>query len=738
MSSAPEPAGVPEAQAERREDWRLLAGGVAALALAVLAVYWRALRGEFLWDDLLVVHRNPLVTGELGLGSIWFRTDFPLTNVAFWLEWLAWGDHTVGYHVVNLLLHATSAVLLWRVLRRLRIPAGWLAAMIFAVHPVCVASVAWIAELKNTLALTFYLLSILWYLRSDQQSKVQSLKSKVGSQESASSDTQHATRNTTEVPAPRPSPLAPRLLYWLSLLTFVLALLSKTSTVMLPVVLLGCAWWQRGRVGRLDWLRTSPFFALALAFGLMSVWFQAHGAMAGVAVQSEKFWGRLAGAGMALWFYLGKALLPLNLNMIYPRWKIEAAAPGSYLPLLLWCGVLAMGWGFRRSWARHVLFGLGCFTVTLFPVLGFFDMYFLALSRVSDHFAYLPLTALVALVAAGLDWALTRIFQAPVAPDGSRRELRCGENAPTAVGGYGPSANPVPWGMPRMRGMVLGLAGGGLVAGLAVLAAQRAQVFVSAEALWRDTLAKNPAAWCAHANLGWILAEQQKYDEARAHLVAALALKPDNAQAHSNLGRLLSLQGKFAEAEGQFQAAVRIKPKDAEIRRSYASALAEQGRKEEAVKQLKELLQLKPDTEARAQLATLLHRSGRFREAVAEYRQVLAAKPDQLEALNNLAWLLASCSDNAVREGMEAVRVAEQGCRLTEYKQAQMVGALGAAYAEAGRFTEAVAAAQKAIELARAGGDAQFAAVNEQLLSLYRTGRAYHQPPPTVSLPGAE
>jgi tetratricopeptide (TPR) repeat protein len=123
---------------------------------------------------------------------------------------------------------------------------------------------------------------------------------------------------------------------------------------------------------------------------------------------------------------------------------------------------------------------------------------------------------------------------------------------------------------------------------------------------------------------------------------------------------------------------------------------------------------------------------------VAEYRQVLAAKPDQLEALNNLAWLLASCSDNAVREGMEAVRVAEQGCRLTEYKQAQMVGALGAAYAEAGRFTEAVAAAQKAIELARAGGDAQFAAVNEQLLSLYRTGRAYHQPPPTVSLPGAE
>ena len=185
----------------------------------------------------------------------------------------------------------------------------------------------------------------------------------------------------------------------------------------------------------------------------------------------------------------------------------------------------------------------------------------------------------------------------------------------------------------------------------------------------------------------------------------------------------------------EFLAAVRLKPKDAEIRRSYASALAEQGRKEEAVKQLRELLQLKPDTEARVQLATLLYQTGKFGEAVAEYRQVLAAKPDQPEALNNLAWLLATSPDSAVRNGAEAVRFAEQGCRLTEYQQAQMLGTLAAAYAEAGRFTEAVATAQKAIELARAGGDARFAAVNEQLLKLYRAGKPYHEPPPTVSRP---
>ncbi len=530
--------------------------------------------------------------------------------------------------------------------------------------------------------------------------------------------------------------LPPR--YALSLLAFLLALLSKTSTVMLPVVLLGCAWWQRGRLSWRDWARTSPFFALALAFGLMSIWFQAHGAMAGVAVQHENFWGRLAGAGMALWFYLGKAVLPLHLNMIYPRWKINAAAPVSYLPLLLWCGLLAVCWGFRRNWGRHVLFGLGCFTVTLFPVLGFFDMYFLALSRVSDHFVYLPLTALVALAAAALDWALVRIPQAPVAADGSRRQLPSEENAPAAVGGYGLSSSGVQPAKPKVKSVFLGMAGGALVVALAALAMQRARVFVSEEALWRDTLAKNPAAWCAQANLGWILASQQKYDQARAHLEAALALKPDNAQAHSNLGRVLSLQGKFAEADQQFQAAVKLKPMDAEIRRSYAAALADQGRKAEAVNQLQALLQLKSDTEARLQLATLLYQTARFGEAVAQYRQVLAARPNEVEALSNLAWLLATCPDPAVRNGAEAVRVAERACRLTGYKEARTLGALAAAYAEAGRFDDAVSASQKAIELASADGNTRLAMIGRQLLVLFRAGKPYHEPSAPAARPATK
>lgn len=650
------------AAAHPSDRWRLILDA-ALLFLLTLAVYWPALRGQFVWDDRMLVHQNPLVTGELGLGTIWFRTDFPLTNIAFWAQWRLWGDHPGGYHIVNVLLHAVSALLLWRLLRRLRIPGGWLAAVIFTVHPLCVASVAWVSELKNALSLPFYLLSMLWFLESD-----------------ARRDQGYPTRAIRW--------------YLLSLAAFLLALLSKTSTVMLPVILLGCRWWQTRRITLRDLLRSGPFFALALALGLMSVWHQVYGAMAGSSVQTETFWGRLAGAGMALWFYLGKALAPLRLSMIYPRWTIDAAAPLSFLPLLLWVGGLGVCWRFRRGWGRHALFGLGCFTVSLLPLLGFLDMYFLALSRVSDHFAYLPLTAVVAMVGAGL----------------------------------------TVWLKPRAVRFI----GGTLVFGLCLLSAQRARVFETEEALWRDTLARNPAAWCAHANLGWILADQRKYDEAITHLEASLELRPNNAQAHCNLGRVLSLQGKFNEAQDHFLTALRLKPNDASIRRSYASALAEEGKKEAAVKQLREALRLHPDVEASLQLAAILCETGQLDEAVAEYRGVLATQPDKEDALSNLAWILAAGSDPTVRNGAEAVRLAERACRLTGFKQAQMVGVLAAAYAEAGRFTDAVAAAQKALELARVAGDTGSEAMHRRLQALYRAGRPYREPATPATGPGSK
>jgi Flp pilus assembly protein TadD len=643
-------------------DLRRFGPGAALIFLLAFAAYWPVLKGQFIWDDPLLVEKNPLVTHSLGLRSVWFQTDFPLTVVAFWLQWLCWGKSAVGYHTVNILLHAINSVLVWRVLTRLNVRGAWLAGAIFAVHPVCAASVAWISELKNTLSLPFYILSIWFYLRGD------------------SLNTQYGTRNTQHV------------WYALSLVSFLLALLAKTSTVMLPIVLLGCAWWLRGRVAKQDWLRTIPFFALALAFGLMSVWFQTHQTFTTGSVQTENFFGRLAGAGMAVWFYLGKALLPLNLNLIYARWQINAAAPISYLPILLLCAVFFRCWKFRRSWGRPVLFGFGFFIVNLFPVLGFFDMYFLTISRVSDHFQYLPLIGIVALIAGAIYCGVQRI---------------------------------------RANGAEL-LINATLIIALIFLTVQRAKVMATDETVWRDTLAKNPAAWSAHNNLACILAEQNKMDEAITHFVASLQLYPNNAQAHGNLGKALTQQNKFSEAEAHLRTAAALKPQEPEFHRSLAYALGGQGKTDEALAQLRQAADLDQSGGGRLELANMLHQLGRDREAVAEYHRALATQPFSVEVSNNLAWILATSADDSVRNGTEAVALAEKACQQTQNQDAMTMGTLAAAYAEVGRFAEAVRTADKAANLAAAAGDSRFATINTQLLQLYRAGKPYHEkaPPP--------
>jgi hypothetical protein len=257
----------------------------AALVAITFLAYLPAMRGGFIWNDDTFLTRNPLIKTPDGLRRLWFTTDppdyFPLTSTSLWLEWRLWGMNPAGYHVVNVLLHAVSAVLLWRVLKRLNAPGAWLAGLIFAVHPVNVESVAWITERKNTLAMVLYMASLLAYLKFDEDG-------------------------------------APRT-YALALGLFLLALLAKTSVIMLPAVLLLCAWWRRGGIERKDILRAIPFAALSGALALVTVWYQYHRAIAAEVVRTDGFLARTAGAGWAAWFYLYKALLPAKLCFVYPR-----------------------------------------------------------------------------------------------------------------------------------------------------------------------------------------------------------------------------------------------------------------------------------------------------------------------------------------------------------------------------------------------------------------------------------
>ncbi len=241
-----------------------------ALGIFTVIVYLPIFQGKFVIDDYRLITGNPMVKASDGLYRFWFTTDaldyYPLTSSLWWLEWRAWGNHATGYHVLNVLLHAANAILVWMVLRRLKIPGAWLAALVFAVHPVNVATAAWISEQKNTLSMLLAVVAALLWLRFYDEGRWR--------------------------------------WYGFSLAAFLLALLSKTAVVMLPVVLLGCVWWTRGRVRWRDVWCGVPFFVVSLVLGLITIWFQYHRAMGEAVVGTDGFAFRLAAAGWDPWFYL--------------------------------------------------------------------------------------------------------------------------------------------------------------------------------------------------------------------------------------------------------------------------------------------------------------------------------------------------------------------------------------------------------------------------------------------------
>ncbi|MFM7207775.1 MAG: tetratricopeptide repeat protein [Planctomycetaceae bacterium] len=546
--------------------WTGLAGG-ALIVAAVLLAYWPSLHGGFLWDDenwITAVPTTPthrLIHDDGGLRGIWLTQQtqdyWPLSNSMFWLEWRLWGMNPRGYRVVNLLLHATGAVLVWRVLRRLAVPWSWLGAVLFAVHPVTVASVAWIAELKNCLSLPLVAGAAAWWLRFD-----------VGGS---------------------------RAWYAASLLLFLLALTAKTSTVVLPILLLVFAWWQRGRIDRRDLLRTAPFFLLALAMGVVTLLRQSSaGGVPGDAAP-EGVLSRIAASGWVAWFYLAKALAPVRLAMIYPRWVVDPATVTAWLPLAAWLGVAGGIHRLDPRWSRPLALGLGCYLVTLGPVLGILPMWFRRYSLVSDHLQYLALPAITALVAAGL-------------------------HVVTA----------------RRRTIALGLAAA-LVLACGTLTWRRCDAFTSTVRLMEDSLATNPASWTAHTNLAAALAAAGRPQEALAHYEAALRLRPTSFEAHNNLATLLLQFGRPGDAIAHYQEAVRINPDVPGIQFNLGVALGMLGRAEEAAVHFGEVLRLTPDSaEAHNNLGHIRAFQGELPEAIRHFEEALRLNPAHEKARDNL------------------------------------------------------------------------------------------------------
>jgi tetratricopeptide (TPR) repeat protein len=566
------------------------------LVLVTTLAYQPVWHAGFIWDDDALLLQNPGIQTPGSLALLW-KSDFPLATTTLWLEWRLWGPNPLGYHLVNVLLHALSSVVLWRVLTRLRIPGAGLAAAIFAVHPVNVESVAWVAERKNTLCMFFYLVSLLAYLRAESVAgaKTEDGGWKTGPPYSASSNLS------------TPSSL----LYWLSVGAFGLALLSKTAVAPLPLVLLGLAWWQRGRLALSDVWRTAPFFILAAAAGLVSCWYQFHQAIGAsmLDVRSDSFWSRLAGAGWAIWFYLYKALLPLRLSFVYPRWRVDATQVLSYVPGLLVLAAFLMGWRYRRGWGKAALVGLCYFVVMLLPILGFVNIYFMRFSLVSDHWQYFAIIGPIALIAGSLTGA--------------------GE----ALG----RAN---------RPLVVALCGA-LILVLGALTWKQSHIYANHETLWQDTVAKNPACWMARCNFGKVLADKGQIDDAIRQYQEAIRLQPNYAGTHYNLGNVLADKGHIDDAIRQYQEAIRLQPDYARAHYSLGNVLADKGHIDDAIRQYQEAVRLKPDhVEAHNNLGIALSMKGKTDDAIGQFQEALRLRPDDAYAKNNLAKVLELKSES--------------------------------------------------------------------------------------------
>ena len=548
----------------------------AALVIVTFLAYLPVLHGSFIWDDSVMVVDNQMLRSGRGLHDFWFSTravdPLPVTMTALWMQWHCWDGNTLGYHIVGVLAHGLAAVLLWQILLHFtaRRRLAWLAAMVFALHPVAVASVAWISEQKNTLSIVFYLLAILCYLQF------------VGGGKWAS--------------------------YALALVMFSLALLSKGSVVMLPVVLLLIIWWQKGRVSLKDFCWLMPFFALSAFDSVFTIWIQNHKAIGGEMAQSVNGVARLAAAVQAVWFYLGKDILPFDLCVIYKGWDTRLRSMVAWLPLIALVAGFAVSWHFRKSWGGTLLLGLGCFVITLFPVMGFFDMYFLFYSRVADHWQYLALPAFAGLTVCG----------------GGYWFERASENLH----------------FPKMTGPVLvGL----LLLGLFTGTWRRAAVYASEKAIWSDTVDKNPEAWMAWNNLGNALASEGQGAEAIDAYEKAIIVNTNFPDAESNLGNALVGRGRLAEAIVHLRKAVEEEPAMAKFHFNYGVGLAAQGKLDAAVAEYAKALALHPAmADVRNNLSGVFYRQMKYGEALQQAQAAIQIQSDLAEPYLNAAKALAA------------------------------------------------------------------------------------------------
>lgn len=497
--------------------------GTSLIVVMTLVAYIPAIQSGFIWDDNKYVTENPLLTAPDGLKRIWFSKDvpsqyFPLTYTTFWLEYKLWGLSPAGYHVVNVGFHIVNALLIWRLLYCLSVPGAWLAAAIFAVHPVHVESVAWITERKNVMSCLFFLAAILTWLRF------------------------------IDLTISRPWKL-----YALTMAMYMLALFSKTTAVTLPIVLILIQWLRTGKVTRQDLSLVIPFIFLGLAFGFLTMWWERYHQGTQGGEFSFSIVDRLLIASRSIWFYPSKLLFPTNLTFSYPKWEID---PGNVLQYRWFVGVFIAAiplLHFRYIFGRGLFVAVTFYVANILPMLGFIALYTFKYTFVADHYQYIASIGLIALFIA----ILTKIF------DKMRVGIRLSVSflilailsILTWQQGHIYKDAETLWRDTLIKNPSSWMAHNNL----ANISAKNGR-FDEAIPHYYETLRIKPDFAEAHFNLGKALEKVGKIDMAIRQYAETVLINPNFAEAHFYLGNAFAKTGHLEEAANHYRETLRINP----------------------------------------------------------------------------------------------------------------------------------------------------------------------------------
>jgi tetratricopeptide (TPR) repeat protein len=683
-------------------QWRRSVLICLCLAVVTGIVYWPVRHFGFTnYDDAGYVSQNPQVQRGLTLhGLLWaFTTNaegnwHPLTWFSHMLDCQLFGLNAGAHHLLNVMFHIANVLLLYAVFNRMT-AAPWRSALVaglFGLHPLHVESVAWVAERKDVLSMLFWMLTIWAYVRYVER------------------------------------PNGAR--YWLSLALYALGLMAKPMAVTLPFVLLLLDYWPLGRTrweasavgdkaeaSLRDLLKEKlPFLALSAVWCAVAYWAE-RGTGAVVTLEYLPMGDRVANAVVSYVRYMGKAVWPVGLAVFYPHrmWPLGTVI-GAGVVLVGVSGLVV----WRSGREPYFLVGWLWYVGTLVPVIGLVQV---GSQSMADRYTYIPLVGLFLMVAWGVGRAGVeqRVGRATTAATAGVVLVICVVLSRHQVGYWKNSETLFRHALSVTQDNSMAH----LNLGNALFALGKTE---EALAEYREALRINPDYISAHNNLGLALAGLGKTEEALAEYREALRIDPNCAEAHNNLGNVLVVQGKPVEAVAHYREALRINPHYVQAHSNLGLALAGLGKTAEAIAEYREAGRINPEyAEAHYDLGVLLAAQGKTEEARAEYQEAVRWRPEWPQALRKLAWLLATDENGGVRNAGQAVQLAERLCGGAGQQQADALEVLAAAYAEAGRFSEAIRVAQKALELASVNGPPGLAVRISEQLKLYEEGRPYHE-----------